>query len=185
MTIEQQPKAAMHTVKFLSDAGASQGARRATGGAPKLAAPVRPEDSNTEVVAHARRRRFSNGDKRRILQAAGRCTRPREIGALVRCEGVHSSSLSNWWCLREAAGLAALAPQKRGPRLTRTGQRRCWSSRAEKTCCPFRPHAGRQRRVDVMAAVHERTPVHGHGRGVARALRSTSRSLSRPFQRLS
>jgi len=70
-----------------------------------------------EVVAHARRRHFSNADKRRILEAADRCTKPGEIGALMRREGVYSSSLSTWRRQREAADLAALAPQKRGPKV--------------------------------------------------------------------
>jgi transposase len=112
MTIDRQPKAAMHAVKSLSDAGVSQGARRATEDTPASAAQA----SDTEVIAHARRRRFSNADKRRILQAADRCTKPGEIGALMRREGVYSSSLSNWRRQREAADLAALAPQKRGPK---------------------------------------------------------------------
>ena len=45
-----------------------------------------------------------------------RCTQPGEIGALLRREGVYSSSLSTWRRQREAADLAALAPQKRGPK---------------------------------------------------------------------
>jgi transposase-like protein len=69
-----------------------------------------------EVVARAQRRRFSNADKRRILAAADRCTKPGEIGALLRREGVYSSSLSTWRRQREAADLAALAAQKRGPK---------------------------------------------------------------------
>ena len=69
-----------------------------------------------EVVPHARRRHFSNADKRRILAAADRCTKPGEIGALMRREGVYSSSLSTWRRQRDAADLAALAPQKRGPK---------------------------------------------------------------------
>ena len=69
------------------------------------------------MVAHARRRHFSNADKRRILEAADRCTKPGEIGALMRREGVYSSSLSTWRRQREAAELAALAPQKRGPKV--------------------------------------------------------------------
>ena len=36
----------------------------------------------------ARRRHFTNADKRRILQAADRYTQPGEIGALMRREGV-------------------------------------------------------------------------------------------------
>jgi transposase-like protein len=67
-------------------------------------------------VARARRRTFSNADKRRILQAAELCTKPGEVGALMRREGVYSSLLSTWRRQREAADLAALAPQKRGPK---------------------------------------------------------------------
>ena len=37
-------------------------------------------------------------------------------GALLRREGVYSSSLSTWRRQREAIELAALAPQKRGPK---------------------------------------------------------------------
>ena len=73
--------------------------------------------ANSEVVPRARRRQFSNADKRRVLEAADRCTKPGEIGALMRREGVYSSSLSTWRRQREAADLAALAPQKRGPKV--------------------------------------------------------------------
>jgi transposase-like protein len=67
-------------------------------------------------VPRARRRTFSNADKRRILQAADLCTRPGEVGALMRREGVYSSSLSTWRRQREAAELAALGPRQRGPK---------------------------------------------------------------------
>ena len=117
MTVNHQPKVAMHEVKSLSDALASQGARRATEDASASAAPAAQPGTDTEVVARARRRHFSNADKRRILEAAERCTRPGEIGALMRREGVYSSSLSSWRRQREAADLAALAPQKRGPKV--------------------------------------------------------------------
>ena len=112
-----QPKVPMHAVHIVRDTGASQGARRATEDAPVSAVPAVPPDTNSEVVPHARRRRFSNADKRRILDAAGRCTKPGEIGALMRREGVYSSSLSTWRRQREVADLAALAPQKRGPKV--------------------------------------------------------------------
>jgi len=116
MTINNQPKAAMDAAKSLPELPALQGARRATGDAGNSAAPAAPREANSEVVPRARRRRFSNADKRRILQAADRCTVPGEIGALMRREGVYSSSLSTWRRQREAADLAALAPQQRGPR---------------------------------------------------------------------
>ena len=117
MTKIHQPKVSMHAVHTLPDPGASQGARRATEDAPGSAAPAEPPDTSTEVVPRARRRHFSNADKRRILAAAERCTKPGEIGALMRCEGVYSSSLSTWRRQREVADLAALAPQKRGPKI--------------------------------------------------------------------
>jgi len=41
---------------------------------------------------------------------------PGEISALMRREGVYSSSLSTWRRQRGSAGLEALAPKKRGPK---------------------------------------------------------------------
>jgi hypothetical protein len=66
------------------------------------------------VVATARRRQFTSGDKRRILEAADRCTQPGEIGALLRKEGIYSSHLTTWRRQRAADERAALAPHKRG-----------------------------------------------------------------------
>ena len=116
MTINQRIKVPMHAAEFSCDPGVSQEARRATEDTPRsAAAPVRP-GSSSEVVPRARRRTFTNADKRRILLAADLCTKPGEVGALMRREGVYSSSLSTWRRQREAADLAALAPQKRGPK---------------------------------------------------------------------
>ena len=116
MTVNQESKASMQTVHDSSAALASQGARRATGEASAGAAPFGPAAGNSEVAARARRRRFTDADKRRILDAADRCTKSGEVGALMRREGVYSSSLSTWRRQRETAELAALAPQKRGPK---------------------------------------------------------------------
>jgi transposase len=116
MTNSQQPKVPMHSVKYSTVPGASQDARRATEGAPGSALPASLPPADSEVVPHARRRTFSTADKRRILAAAERCTQPGDIGALMRREGVYSSSLSTWRRQREAADLLALAPVKRGPK---------------------------------------------------------------------
>lgn len=115
MTSNQLSKTPTHAAEVASDPDALQGARRATGDAPGSAPPIPPR-SDSEVVPRARRRTFTNADKRRILHAADRCTKPGEVGALMRREGVYSSSLSTWRRQREAADLAALAPQKRGPK---------------------------------------------------------------------
>ena len=112
-----QSKAAMDAANSLLDLAALQGACRATEDAARSATPSAAPGGDTEVVPQARRRHFSNADKRRILAAADRCTKPGEIGALMRREGVYSSSLSTWRRQRDAADLAALAPQKRGPKV--------------------------------------------------------------------
>lgn len=88
---------------------ATEGARRATGGATSIAPPPNPE-----VAATAKRRQFSASQRRRILAEAERCTEPGQIGALLRREGIYSSNLTTWRKQRKAAELAALQPQKRG-----------------------------------------------------------------------
>lgn len=93
-----------------------QGARRATEDAPELAPAIPPLASDTEVVPRARRRTFTKADKRRILHEADQCTKPGQLGALMRREAVYSSSLSTWRRQLEAADLQALAPKKRGPK---------------------------------------------------------------------
>ena len=100
----------------MTDPGASQGARRATEDAPGSANQDPRPNADAEVVAHARRPNFSPAQKRRILEEADRCSKPGEIGALMRREGIYSSALSTWRRQREAGDLAALAPQKRGPK---------------------------------------------------------------------
>lgn len=117
MTVNHHPKVTVHAAKSSSDALASQGARRATEEASASAPPMASPGTDAEVVPHARRRQFSNADKRRILEAADRCSRPGEVGALMRQEGVYSSSLSTWRRQREAGDLATLAPRKRGPKI--------------------------------------------------------------------
>jgi transposase-like protein len=117
MTVNHQPKAPMPAGKSMTDPGASQGARRATEDAPGSANQDPRPGADSEVVAHAQRRNFSPAQKRRILEEADGCTKPGEIGALMRREGIYSSSLSTWRRQRDAADMAALAPQKRGPKV--------------------------------------------------------------------
>ena len=91
--------------------GGPQGARRATEGAPS-----KKTANESEVVAVARRRRFTQGYMRRIVGEADACTAPGMIGALLRREGLYSSHLSKWRSL--VAELEAAAPlgKPRGPK---------------------------------------------------------------------
>ncbi len=76
----------------------------------------RTEMLDPEVVPAAERRRFTAGEKLRILEEAEACTEPGEIGALVRREGIYSSYLSRWRQARDRGQLTALGAQQRGPK---------------------------------------------------------------------
>jgi len=73
--------------------------------------------TETEVVAKARRRRFTATEKLRVLREADACTRPGELGALLRREGLYSSHLSAWRAARQRGELAGLTPRPRGPKV--------------------------------------------------------------------
>ncbi len=59
-----------------------------------------------EVVGKAERRRFTAAYKRRVVQEADRCRKPGEVGALLRREGLYSSSLAAWRAARARGELA-------------------------------------------------------------------------------
>lgn len=81
------------------------------------------ELQETEVVAKASRRKFTAKYKRDIVRRADACKAPGEIGALLRREGLYSSSLTAWRRELEERDLSALAPKKRGPKSTPTDSR--------------------------------------------------------------
>jgi transposase len=95
--------------RFLADD--SQGARRAS-----AEAAAKKPVPDSEVVAVARRRTFTKGYMRRIVQEANACTEVGGIGALLRREGLYSSHLSKW--RSEIAALDAADSQRkpRGPK---------------------------------------------------------------------
>ncbi len=63
------------------------------------------------MVPKAKRRKFTKRDKLRILKAADGCTKPGQLGALLRSEGVYSSYLTRW---RQQLKAGQLATKKRG-----------------------------------------------------------------------
>jgi len=67
-----------------------------------------------EVTATAKRRRFTVAEKLRVLKEADGCTKPGELGALLRREGLYSSHLSAWRQARSRGELTGAA-KKRGP----------------------------------------------------------------------
>ena len=103
-------------------AGAVGGLRPTAVPAPAAAAP--------ELSDRPRRRTFTVGDKLRVLAEIDRDweklikLKEAEIdrapaggtGAILRREGLYSSTLSEWRRLREAGALGARTPVKRGPK---------------------------------------------------------------------
>src|SRR3954463_3381884 len=93
-------------------------AERAVGERSDLAAarPAREGVAAPELVERAKRRRFSAEYKLGILRQAEACTRPGEIGALLRREGLYTSHLTAWRKQREQGALAALGRPRGRPK---------------------------------------------------------------------
>ncbi len=69
-----------------------------------------------ELVERAKRRSFTAEYKAKILAEADGCTRPGEVGELLRREGLYSSHLANWRKQREEGALRELGkPRGRKP----------------------------------------------------------------------
>lgn len=75
------------------------------------------EAIDTQVVPHPQRRHFTVSYKLRILQEADACTKPGQIGALLRREGLYFSNLSIWRRQSARGELNGLSPKNRGPQV--------------------------------------------------------------------
>ena len=119
-TINQQPKVAMDEANSLPDPGALQSDCKASAAAPGSALPLRMPSPSMEVVPRAKRRVFSNADKRRILAAADRCTLPSrsawrvEVGPLGAEAEKGAPYRVAAWGANEARGLRSWLPPGRG-----------------------------------------------------------------------
>jgi transposase len=108
-----------------SNGAAGREAQRAVGElgfvAGGRAAPAGVPDP--ELVEQARRRRFTAVYKLRILREAEACSRPGEVGALLRREGLYTSHLTYWRKQRDAGALKELGrPRGRKPADRRDGE---------------------------------------------------------------
>ena len=103
----------VESVEGMRGAAEAEGGRRPTGVSADgpQSAMVAP---NPEVALQPKRRRFTAEYKRKLLKQADACSRPGELGALLRREGVYSSSLGAWRAARDRGELAGLSPRKRG-----------------------------------------------------------------------
>jgi len=90
-----------------------------SGGSPMVErrSSAHPDEvPDPEVEARPKRRRFTAEYKLRILKEADACRESREIGALLRREGLYSSHLTQWRRQREEAAHTQLKARKRGPK---------------------------------------------------------------------
>ena len=74
-----------------------------------------PAAATPEQSDRPRRRTFTVQDKLRILTEIDRAPAG-GTGAILRREGLYSSTLSDWRGLRDAGALGGLTPVKRGPK---------------------------------------------------------------------
>jgi len=72
-----------------------------------------------EVPEKALRRRFTLAYKLRIIKEAQQCTKPGQLGALLRREGLYASNLTLWRRQMQEG----LVPKKRGPVAHKTDPR--------------------------------------------------------------
>jgi transposase len=90
----------------------------ATNGGRRPTVVAAPASVSPELSARPRRRTFTAKDKLRILADIDRVSETGGIGAVLRREGLYSSTLSEWRRQRDAGAFSALVPGKRGPKTT-------------------------------------------------------------------
>ena len=89
-------------------AGTEEGRRPTVVPARAAAAP--------ELSDRPRRRTFTVQEKLRVLAETDGAAGVGGIGAILRREGLYSSTLSEWRRQRDSGALGALTPAKRGPK---------------------------------------------------------------------
>ena len=95
-------------VKVAAGAGTQEGRRPTVVPAPAA--------TNPELSDRPKRRTFTAGEKLRILGETDRAADTGGISAILRREGLYSSTLTDWRRQRDAGAFEALKPLKRGPK---------------------------------------------------------------------
>jgi transposase-like protein len=104
-------------------------------------------------VAKPQRRRFTAAYKRSILEQADACTKPGELSALLRREGLYSSHLANWRRARDEGERQALEPKKRGPKPKEIDPRDLQIAQLEKQLAKER---ARRERAEALAELQKK-----------------------------
>ena len=75
--------------------------------------------ASNEISPKPKRRKFTAAYKANIVAKANACTKPGEVAALLREQGLYSSHLAEWRKAANAGTIAALG-KKRGPKKKRS-----------------------------------------------------------------
>src|SRR5919204_5010519 len=120
---ERSAAAARFAERAVGERGESgRGARGASG-----------SSSDPELVERPKRRRFTAKYKLEILEKADACTKPGEVGELLRREGLYTSHLTYWRKQRRDGALKELGcPRGREPADRRDQEIAALTRRAER-----------------------------------------------------
>ncbi len=88
----------------------------ATDGGRRPTVVAAPASASPELFNRPRRRTFTARDKLRVLAETDRALESGAVGAVLRREGIYSSTLCDWRRQRDAGAFDALTPVKRGPK---------------------------------------------------------------------
>jgi transposase len=99
------------------DAQTNAGAGAAPNEGHRPTVVAAPAPASPEFSARPRRRTFTAKDKLRILTSTDQAAGTGEIGAILRREGLYSSTLCDWRRQRDAGAFNALSPIRRGPKI--------------------------------------------------------------------
>jgi transposase-like protein len=75
-----------------------------------------PAAANPELSSRPKRRTFTADEKLRVLAETDRAAETGGISAILRREGLYSSTLTDWRRQRDAGAFEALTPSRRGPK---------------------------------------------------------------------
>ncbi len=85
--------------------------------------PIKTQEPDPQVNPKAEPMQFNVEYKLSLLAEAERCSKPAQIGALLRREGPNASHLLKWRELREAGGLGQQPGRKPNPLVQQGFQR--------------------------------------------------------------
>ena len=105
------------------------------------------KNKSNEINVSPRKRQYSLDYKKKVLAKAALCQAPGELGALIRREGIASSTLHQWRVAEANGRLCASKKQKRGPEKLLSDEERERLKRLEKE------NALLKRRLDQAEAI--------------------------------